>query len=154
MRSWLLIFFCWFRSWLITLFVFVIYLFFHPSNYPPFWLFIFIYLSTQLSIFLATYLSLNFLFYEYSVDLYGDLRRIRRKWGERWVRGVVLWYCEVWYVVCCGMGECGMSCAVVWWSAVLCCVSSVVLCAVCYCDVLRYVVLYERRICVHSLKVH
>ena len=60
--------------------------------------------------------------------------------------------------VCCLIVECGMSCAVVWWSAVLCCavcsVFSDVLCAVCYRDVLRHVVLYERRICVHSLKVH
>ena len=41
-------------------------------------------------------------------------------------------------------------CRVLWYGGVLCCVSSVVLCAVCYCDVLRYVVLYERSICVHS----
>ena len=145
MRSWLLIFFADFviDCILITLFVLVIYLYFQPSNYPPFWLsiFIFIYLSTQLSIFLATRLSLNFLFYEYPVDLYGDLRRIRRKWGERWVRGVVLcavllWsvvcrvlsYCGVWFVVWCGMVEC---CAV-------CRVSSVVSCVIVMCCVTLY----------------
>ena len=132
MRSWLLIFFADFviDCILITLFVLVIYLFF-PSIQLSTFLFIYIYLSIHPIIYFLSYLIIFKFFI-----LWIFCRSIRRltKNSEEMGREVS----EGCGAVCCLIVECGMSCAVVWWSAVLyavCCLMCCVPCAIVMCCV-------------------